>query len=70
VTGAEVALTTVQRVSAWVSHEGKYGERTSVNENPTPRLVANPKRIRIRTEADLRRNAQPATENGAAAGKR
>ncbi|MEQ0563503.1 hypothetical protein ABJI51_30870 [Amycolatopsis sp. NEAU-NG30] len=42
-----------------------------MNENPTPRLVANPKRIRIRTEADLRRSAQPASqETGAAAGKR
>ncbi|WP_277992011.1 hypothetical protein [Amycolatopsis sp. MtRt-6] len=31
-----------------------------MNENPTPTGVANPKRIRIRTEADLRRGARPA----------
>ncbi|MFJ7213499.1 hypothetical protein SAMN05421837_102214 [Amycolatopsis pretoriensis] len=31
-----------------------------MNENPTPRLVANPNRIQVRTEADLRRGAPPA----------
>ncbi|SFW79060.1 hypothetical protein [Amycolatopsis australiensis] len=30
-----------------------------MNENPTPRLVANPNRIQVRTEADLRRGAPP-----------
>ncbi|MET8995570.1 hypothetical protein [Amycolatopsis sp. Hca4] len=36
-----------------------------MNDNPTPTIVANPNRIRIRTEADLRRSAppvEPATE--------
>jgi hypothetical protein len=31
-----------------------------VNNHPTPTLVANPNRIQIRTEADLRRSAPPA----------
>ncbi|MEV6825274.1 hypothetical protein [Amycolatopsis sp. NPDC051102] len=31
-----------------------------MNDNPISTNVANPNRIRIRTEADLRRNAQPA----------
>ncbi len=31
-----------------------------MNENPAPRLVANPNRIQVRTEADLRRGAPPA----------
>ncbi|MDX3187021.1 hypothetical protein PV458_01265 [Streptomyces sp. MN03-5084-2B] len=32
-----------------------------MNENSTTAGVANPNRIRIRTEADLRRGARPAT---------
>ncbi|GLY41895.1 hypothetical protein Amsp01_079180 [Amycolatopsis sp. NBRC 101858] len=36
-----------------------------MNESSTPRLVANPKRTQIRTEADLRRSASPvAPETG------
>ncbi|MFB9683722.1 hypothetical protein [Amycolatopsis plumensis] len=31
-----------------------------MNDNSTPTGVANPNRTRIRTEADLRRGAQPA----------
>ncbi|MEV6640625.1 hypothetical protein [Amycolatopsis sp. NPDC051371] len=31
-----------------------------MNENPAPRLVANPNRVRVRTEADLHRSAPPA----------
>lgn len=31
-----------------------------MNENSTPRLVANPNRTQVRTEADLHRGAPPA----------
>ncbi|WP_279626654.1 hypothetical protein [Amycolatopsis regifaucium] len=30
-----------------------------MNENTTPRLVANPNRTQVRTEADFRRSAPP-----------
>jgi hypothetical protein len=55
-----VVLTTVQRGRAGVSGILEDVERTTVNENSTPRLVANPNRIQVRTEADLRRSAPPA----------
>lgn len=30
-----------------------------MTQNPAPRLVANPNRVRVRTEADLRPSAPP-----------
>jgi hypothetical protein len=53
-----VAWTTVQPHDIGVFARLEDGERTDVNEN-TPRLVANPKRTQIHTEADLRRGAAP-----------
>jgi hypothetical protein len=38
-----------------------------VNENPTPTIVANPNRTQIRTEADLRRSAPPASPDAESA---
>ncbi|MGK3206087.1 hypothetical protein ABFJ78_33470 [Amycolatopsis sp. MEPSY49] len=55
-----VLLATVQSVGAGVFARLEAVERTDVNENSTPRLVANPNRIQVRTEADLRRGAPPA----------
>lgn len=52
-----VLLATVQSAGAGVFARLEAVERTDVNENPTPRLVANPNRIQVRTEADLRRGA-------------
>jgi hypothetical protein len=61
-----VAQTTVQPSGTGVIAGLKDSERTDVNEN-NPRLVANPKRTRIRTEADLRRGAAPANPETAPA---